>query len=211
MIEKPGISGCIIKLLHILVIPEHIYIFPVVESCPLKIPVICAEAELPTRWRTEPVAAQTRAIFPVLGGISGSRRTTCSGMSLVCMVLVGTGHPGLYLAIQPPLLHSAHSICRTVWLIPMCASLCSILSLILPAARVPAHGSTGGRSGQSFPAQWSRYVRHECRGPLEARLSLWISVLCQIPCGVSSRNILRASPMILTPPTLQIHRQIRWP
>src|SRR3954453_2058414 len=34
----------------------------------------------PTRCRTDPVAAQSRAIFPVLGGISGSTSTTWRGV-----------------------------------------------------------------------------------------------------------------------------------
>ena len=31
---------------------------------------------VPTRWRGEPVPAQSRATFPVFGGISGSIKTT---------------------------------------------------------------------------------------------------------------------------------------
>src|SRR4051794_29511662 len=34
----------------------------------------------PTKCRTDPVAAHRRAIFPVLGGISGSTRTTWRGV-----------------------------------------------------------------------------------------------------------------------------------
>ena len=53
-----------------------------------------------TRWSTLPVAAQLRAMLPVLGGISGSTSTMCNAiMALLSLVSVNQKQHQYYISM----------------------------------------------------------------------------------------------------------------
>ena len=78
--KQSGEAGCAAAMKgRPVVVHVQVDVRPVVEPGALQIAVVEREAERPDQMQAAvPVAAQSRAMLPVLGGISGCTRTTCS-------------------------------------------------------------------------------------------------------------------------------------